>query len=216
VIDFSKTGDAERAAGLVGWPQGTLICVQTQNLALPGLALGGTREVFDRACRAWREVCGVKLHLAPEGSSPQIVPGVGRIDGAYGTLAWSEMPYRGIHAGSTPLRQLYDRNEDWVRLGFVTVLHELGHAIGMPHIDGEAAIMNRTVGQISALTPADVRVARQLYGQAVPEPAPVPVPVPVPKPDPQPTPGPDLPKVQVLGTVVVTLVDGKLLFTQVG
>jgi hypothetical protein len=53
---------------------------------------------------------------------------------------------------------------------FSVLLHELGHALGIPHIVGEPAIMSGTIVTVftnyasADLRPADIRAIRALYG----------------------------------------------------
>jgi hypothetical protein len=96
-------------------------------------------DIFTRAWQMWAKVCGVKPHYADDPQRVNVDTRFGPIDGRYNILAWSEMPC----GGTERLSQLFDSSEVWVDSAFPrqnqidllrVAAHEIGHAIGIPHI----------------------------------------------------------------------------------
>ncbi len=142
------------------------------------------KDAFREVCKNWNEVCGIDLRVIDEMPAARrnqiIVVDVGPIDGRAGTLAWSEL------ANKTTKRaqQKYDRSELFVmrldpqpnEIGLIHVgTHEVGHAAGMDHIEGEIALLNPTYSRrIYAPQRADIRVVQRMYGPPKKVSAPVP------------------------------------------
>lgn len=106
---------------------------------LPGLTVDSVQRACVQAWGLWAEVCNIEPLWQSTGTA-DVRMGAGVIDGGFGTLAWSELPCAG---DDRPLRQLYDTGESWViaeqpqgrQIDLVRVAcHELGHALGIPHI----------------------------------------------------------------------------------
>lgn len=102
----------------------------------------------------------------PSGARSMMLVETGNIDGASGTLAWSEL----ANNRDGQKKQKYDSSENWqfaVLTGKVTQLaielcltamHEIGHFLGIPHIGGEKAVMNAMYNPaLLELQPADIR-----------------------------------------------------------
>lgn len=132
------------------------------------------RAIVARALAAWGEAgLPMRLRLAAEGEAARIQVHVVRRLPADARGAWSA--YRagvtqlvqdaagGIHgaevfvAEQAPSGRWYGpADQD------ATLLHELGHALGLPHAGSAFAIM-AAVNTATALTPMDVRLARRTY-----------------------------------------------------
>ncbi|MGK7913437.1 MAG: matrixin family metalloprotease [Synechococcus sp.] len=89
------------------------------------------------------------------------------IDGNGGTLARAYFPAESVSIGG----DMYFDNENWRPGLFVeTVLHELGHALGLNHVGGVDAIMNPTIkNRFSGINAADlladdIQTLRRAYG----------------------------------------------------
>jgi hypothetical protein len=99
-----------------------------------------------------------------------------RIDGPTNTLAWSTLPC----GGENTAQQCYDQDERWVddpnagpgQIDIVSVLiHELGHALGLPHVNERGNIMYPAyTGPMRDLGPWDREQIIRRYGQAGPAP----------------------------------------------
>lgn len=124
------------------------------------------------AAAAWSKVCGVTFALTT--GTPDILVTTGNIDGPSGTLAWSELPGSGT---TQRLTQKYDAAEAWIialnppasRIDLTRVVtHEIGHAIGIPHI-GSGNLMAPTYStKIREPQAGDISEAIGRYGNPRP------------------------------------------------
>jgi len=64
---------------------------------------------------------------------------------------------RVLIAEETPRGEPYSVSDQ-----FATLLHELGHALGLPHVETPTALM-ASQSTATSLTPADIRLAREQY-----------------------------------------------------
>ncbi len=145
--------------------------------SLPGLSVEQLQEAYRLAAGYWNEVCNIQMSSDGGSSNADIVASVGPIDGGMGTLAWSELPCAG---DDRQLRQLYDQNESWVvseqpRSGQIDLVrvacHELGHALGIPHIAAGNLMAPVYSIQIRKPQAGDVAEAVKRYGPVPPPPA---------------------------------------------
>jgi hypothetical protein len=148
---------------------------------LPGVTQEDMRRAMQIAFDRWSAVCNLRAQHAGIGAqTADIIVETGRIDGASGTLAWSELPCSGT---DRTLRQKYDNGEPWVladdvpqyRIDLIRVMcHELGHAIGIEHI-GSGNLMAPTYStRINGPQAGDIREAVARYGPPTATPPPKP------------------------------------------
>ncbi len=107
---------------------------------LAGITAEQRQQAYTLAWSYWSEVCNIGAVWSSTVNA-DVLMSAGAIDGGLGTLAWSELPCAG---DDRPLRQLYDTSEQWVIAEGATpagqidlvraACHELGHALGIPHI----------------------------------------------------------------------------------
>jgi predicted Zn-dependent protease len=175
------TPSREIAAGSIAkWPMDRV--TYYESIEIPGLTRDQVAAAYDRAAQQWSEVAGVEFARVEDPAKANIVATSGPIDGAYGVLAYSELPY-GAQATSV-MHQMFDDSEPWSTEGFdmfvACMCHEIGHALGLEHIPNAGALMDPYIvpGRV-APQPPDIAAMRALYG-----PPPVLRPVPVPTPDP--------------------------------
>jgi hypothetical protein len=131
------------------------------------------RRKIRAAFSVWAEAAG--LTLRPTSGRPYIRAATCRVDGRLGVLAWSTLPCNIDYA-----EQCYDVAEAWVddpnappdRIDIVTVLiHELGHALGLPHSDDRSSVMYPSYqGPRRRLGQWDVTEIRRRYGPPPPPP----------------------------------------------
>lgn len=131
---------------------------------------------FDR----WESVANIDFQQVADGAATQIRLGFSAIDGLGNVVGQDQSGYRvtgGDVSQETRSQVSFDSGENWSvsngrlasqgLLFYDVALHEIGHALGLDHYDGVAAIMN-TYANISLtdLQPSDIDGARALYGPA--------------------------------------------------
>lgn len=149
---------------------------------LPSLPQADQKDAAEMAWRAWANVCNITPVYSPNDRTAMVPMNVGAIDGPAGTLAWSELPYTGVRQ----TRQMYDTAERWVikdapatnEIDLLRVMiHELGHALGIPHISGKNIMAPIYDTSLRSLQSGDVLETVARYGvKADPSPPPSPPP----------------------------------------
>lgn len=184
--------DALGAETVCRWPNPRVTWCLTE--LLPGISYEDMRDAYALAWSRWAEACGLVPVYSTQARTANVLVGVGRIDGPMGVLAWSELPC----GGPTQLTQRYDDGEPWVisdsppanRIDLLRVAcHEIGHVIGLPHIESGNLLQPTYSRAIRAPQSGDIREAVRRYGPA-PTLEPKPKPTPAPAPEPKPTPFP--------------------------
>jgi hypothetical protein len=161
------------------WPDGDIPWTVT---ALPvQQPLSVVRAIYERAFGLWERVCGIRARFVPDPAAARIHMGAGHIDGPSNVLAWSELPCGGVRS----VTQRYDTGEQWALDGesgirlVVVACHEIGHALGIPHISAGNLMQPSYSGRISEPQAGDIREAIARYGPPTGVP-PVPDPTPIP------------------------------------
>lgn len=138
------------------------------------------RDIYQKAWTIWERVCGIRSRYVE--SDAMVKMGSGRIDGPSNVLAWSEMP---CDVNVRSVLQRFDTTERWTdsenpssgTIDLVTVAcHELGHAIGIPHIESGNILYAAYMGAKRVAGPGDIRESVLRYGPAIPAPGPDPDP----------------------------------------
>lgn len=181
------------AGGVARWAQKDLTYAIVG--FLPAFTQAEYRQIVRSVFDCWEAVCGIRADETTSTSANIIISaGRGRrvnFDGPSGVLAWCELP-----VGSNPqqVRLMMDLDETWVTNGngihVPNVLcHELGHGLGLEHIQGAKALMNPIYDvNVPKPLPPDIAQVVNRYGQPRPRTAPQP------QPEPQPTPPPSAPQ----------------------
>lgn len=132
------------------------------------------QEQIRKAAKAWMDVCGIELTEVPI-TQAQIVITWADLDGRGKTLGQAYMPASGedMSACGGPCGDIMiDWSEPWVELFFYAVfLHELGHAIGIPHAptsDGSNVLEAYYTGRTD-LGPWDIEQAVLRYLKTIKE-----------------------------------------------
>lgn len=143
---------------------------------LPHLSDLDQKAAFEEAWHSWAAVCGIEPLYTANSRTANVLMGAGGIDRAGGTLAWSEMPCGVVRQ----LQQKYDTQETWVisetpgryEIDLVRVAaHEIGHALGIPHLTAGALMGPVYDPQIRRPQAADIREAVRRYGPPAEAPA---------------------------------------------
>jgi hypothetical protein len=146
----------------------------------------GTDASFQLACESWTENLNLKLVINNAlGRGASIWAGSGPLSG--GVLAWS---YLAQNSCAVHLEQRYNTRVDWTQRYLRAVAcHEIGHALGLGHLQTEQALMY-PYARVSVFEPAtpDITAALQLGYKKRETPVP---------PTPGPTPAPDDPIVRL-------------------
>ena len=144
-------------------------------MSLPGLSADQIAQAFDVACASWNAVCGIKLSRVANGGN--IRARGSRIDGSYGTLAYSYMPGDPSPMNDV-LEQVFDTAEPWSQVWLQEVIaHEIGHSIGLDHNESDKSALMYPYSSGSTIKPQrwDIEQAQARYGSPAPTTAPPPV-----------------------------------------
>jgi len=136
---------------------------------LPGISPVDHRRAFAQAWDFWSGVANITHEPAASLRDADVVMSSGPVDRAGKTLAWSELPC----GPDRQLQQKYDTGEPWIiavnpppgKIDLVRVAaHEIGHAMGIPHLSGEALMAPTYNPRIRKPVFADIREAAKRYG----------------------------------------------------
>lgn len=143
---------------------------------IPQFSQDQYRSAVRRAFDAWEAVCGIHANEVTS-TDANIMLSVGRgrrnnFDGPSGVLAWCEIPCGNVR--QCQLRM--DLDETWTDKVsdagiFVDAVlaHELGHGIGIYHIDSGTALMNPIYNKaVSKPLALDIAQGTLRYGEARP------------------------------------------------
>lgn len=139
------------------------------DIKLPGCTAEQVAHAFDIAFAQWARVCNIEPTRVAEATQANIYArsGVGKknnLDGAGGTLAWSELPC-GVHE-SIQLDQMFDEAEDWsFNMAVAVMCHELGHALGLPHLSWGNLMAPYYDPNVTEPKDGDIEEIVKLYGK---------------------------------------------------
>ncbi len=131
----------------------------------PDGRMGITRERFHqaflRAIAEWNAHVGIRFYLEPDVEKALAYVDFANLAGT--VLAWSHLADGTCRDDK---QQRYDIRNWTPHLAFLTILHELGHLLGLVHKNGPY-VMNPTIlTGLNGLTTDDIRRARNLgYGE---------------------------------------------------
>jgi hypothetical protein len=149
------------------WPMAAI--TYFHKVTLPGMTDAQVKEAYDIAFSQWAKVCNIEPMRVdgPNNANIYAKSGVGRangLDDRGGTLAWSELPC-GV-AENVQLDQMFDEAEAWsFNMAVAVICHELGHALGLPHLENGNLMAPYYDPNVTAPQKGDVKEIVKLYGK---------------------------------------------------
>lgn len=153
--------------GVCRWPHKTV--TYYHDMTLPGIAPEQLSQAYDIAFSQWASVCDIEPQRVESENTANILAKSGKgkrngLDDRGGTLAWSEVPCE--VAENVQLDQMFDESEDWsFNMAVAVICHELGHALGLPHLAKGNLMAPYYDPNITDPQPGDIREIQDLYGQ---------------------------------------------------
>ncbi|MBT5241513.1 MAG: matrixin family metalloprotease [Rhodospirillaceae bacterium] len=135
----------------------------TYDFPMPSFYQDEVRAAFD----AWEAVSDIDFVEVQDGSNVDIRLGIGAVDGNGSTLG---VAYTSSFGGSLIRVNIILDSADYNSVGdsselYLTVLHEIGHAIGLDHENDVSSIMSAFINtSLTGLTADDIAGAQALYG----------------------------------------------------
>lgn len=133
-----------------------------------------SREGVQQAFVAWQDVIGMRVRIVHREDAANVILKLVALDGKGGKLAEATV---GDGPGSPLVSTLcIDTAETWTPEKFLyAMIHEIGHLLGLEHINSDDAIMAPIMrldasGKPKFTTPqaADIAVAKQAWGDPIP------------------------------------------------
>lgn len=172
-----------RAIEEANWPEscrddlGLYLDFSNYNANIIGFSESRARSIFKRALDEWNSVIGVRLYISNDFPSAKTNVTWVRLSGS--TLAWSHLANNSCRDDK---QQRYDIRGWSEHQLYITVLHEVGHLLGLPHRRGNYVMNPSIITSLPTLTATDIRDAKRLGYKG-------PFPTTPTKPDPKPTTG---------------------------
>lgn len=149
------------------WPMSRI--TYYHNIKMPGITDQQVQEAYDIAFSQWAEVCDIEPVRVekPDRANIYARSGTGKkhnLDNRGGTLGWSELPC-GV-AENVQLDQMFDEAEDWsFNMAIAVICHELGHALGLPHLNNGNLMAPYYDPNVTAPQKGDIEEIVKLYGK---------------------------------------------------
>ena len=159
--------ESTRASMCIWRHQPVTCCIRG---SLNGVSEARVKEIYQHAIATWNACCDIGAAWTDDFNHANIYANCGPIDGASGTLAWSYLVPCGGASENIRIEQLYDNKEGWTENWLLEVmLHELGHAFGLDHINTAQALMYPYSAGGSTLAPTKYEAAIMVpkYGEPV-------------------------------------------------
>lgn len=133
------------------------------------------KEVYMDACNMWAKYTPLTFTwwTSDAVAKANLFAHARRIDGAGGVLAWHYLPPR--NAGrNVQLEGRFDTGDNWTALWKLlsTIIHEVGHGLGLRHSKNPRDIMFATINGTKEPAAGDIAAIRAIYGRGNGEPFP--------------------------------------------
>ena len=145
----------------------------TNPQAMTGISARDFLEAINECWTYLPTVCGIAARNVASQAEANALVQCGPIDGAMGTLAWSEL----WNGSNRVYQQMYDTGEKWKRQSGVlqpsstldvlrVIIHESCHLLGLPHDSEDMnCLMAPTYSlSIDRCTPRDIQRLQRIYG----------------------------------------------------
>ena len=168
-----NAGDLKWGDTTLGTPSGTITWSVNYGEALnfaPGYSQGDFDAALIAAFDAWEDVASIDFQMVPYGEPADVVVGSASLGGAAGIAEYT-------FDGNPGLSEIYSGtitfNSDltWSPYGepgginyYAVALHEIGHIIGLGHVNDTSEIMNPII-YANDLGSGDIAGAQYLYGR---------------------------------------------------
>lgn len=135
-------------------------------LSFDQLLYSSLEDDVRNAFKTWQDVADITFTEVEDSSNTDIRIGMNAIDGVNNTLGTAHYTYSGNIFSFADIE--LDTSEDWSgSLPYLTLVHEIGHAIGLDHENRVPAIMNSTIDtNLTGLTNDDKEGIIAIYGPA--------------------------------------------------
>lgn len=121
----------------------------TWNESEQGVSVAVAKETYKKSIREWNLVCDLTLELVEDREEARVIVKAERLAGS--TLAWSHLANNDCGGKE----QRYDVRSWTLHVLFLTILHEVGHLIGLPHTAGNFVMNPSIIESLPGLTSAD-------------------------------------------------------------
>lgn len=138
-------------------------------LRLPGINEDQADAAYDAAFAQWAAVCNIDPIRVDDPNQANIFAksGAGKkvgLDDRGGTLAWSELPCN--VSANMQLDQMFDEAEEWsFNMAVAVICHELGHALGLAHLNKGNLMAPYYDPTIRVPQKGDITEIAKLYGK---------------------------------------------------
>ena len=149
------------------WPMKKILYYH--EITMPGITDEQAHEAYDIAFAQWSEICDIEPTRTDSAKTANIYArsGTGKskgLDARGGTLGWSELPCD-VHE-NVQLDQMFDEAEAWsFNMAVAVICHELGHALGLPHLNNGNLMAPYYDPNITSPQKGDIEEIVKLYGK---------------------------------------------------